>query len=231
MHLYLLAAPSAAAVIDLLTAAKYWRQTQRILDNKQLFLAGYSEGAYVSMATQKALQAGTSVHRSDVVSVVAGAAPYNVGRTMDEALKLVISANPVLGELLNPGVLKLLSDVDRRNVRDRLLVQLLGGTSEANFSPTFIDYYLTDNRTALETFSNADDWHPANDAVKRRCKPRHLNQLHGGARRPQRVRATLLAVHAGFVEQACEGSLKSDARFVFWPSLAAKRAITVQSQK
>lgn len=52
MHPYLLAAPSAAAVIDLLTAAKYWRQTQRILDNKQLFLAGYSEGAYVSMATQ-----------------------------------------------------------------------------------------------------------------------------------------------------------------------------------
>jgi pimeloyl-ACP methyl ester carboxylesterase len=160
VHPYLLAAPSAATVIDLLTAAKYWRQTQRILDNKQIFLAGYSEGAYVSMATQKALQAGTSVHRADVVSVTAGAGPYNVGRTMDEALKLVITANPVLGGLLNPGVLKLLSDVDRRNVRDQLLVQLLGGTSEASFSPTFIDYYLADNRAALETFSNVDDWRP-----------------------------------------------------------------------
>ena len=126
---------------------------------------------------------------------------------MDEALKLVIAANPVLGGLLNPGVLKLLSDVDRRNVRDQLLVQLLGGTSEASFSPTFIDYYLTDNRTALETFSNADDWHPANDAVKRRCKPRRLNQLHGSARRPQRMCATLLALLAGFIGQTCERSL------------------------
>jgi pimeloyl-ACP methyl ester carboxylesterase len=160
VHPYLLAAPSAAAVIDLLTAAKYWRQTQRIVDNNQLFLAGYSEGAYVSMATQKTLQAGTSVHRADVVSVVAGGGPYNVGRTLDEALKLVSQASPMLGGLLNPGFLKLLSDVDRRNVRDQLLVQLLGSNSETSFSPTFIDYYLADNRTALEAFSNVDDWRP-----------------------------------------------------------------------
>lgn len=160
VHPYLLAAPSAAAVIDLLTAAKYWRQTQRVLDNKQLFLTGYSEGAYVSMATQKALQAGTSVHRADVVSVVAGGGPYNVGRTLDDALKLVSQASPMLSGLLNPGFLKLLSEVDRRNVRDQLLVQLLGGASEASFSPTFIDYYLADNRAALETFSNVDDWRP-----------------------------------------------------------------------
>ena len=160
VHPYLLAAPSAAAVIDLLTAAKYWRQTQRILDNKQLFLTGYSEGAYVSMATQKALQAGTSVHRADVVSVVAGAGPYNVGRTLDDALKLVSQANPTLGGLLNPGFLKLLSEANRRNVRDQLLVQLLGGNPDTSFSPTFIDYYLADNRAALEAFSNVDDWRP-----------------------------------------------------------------------
>ncbi len=156
VHPYLLAAPSASAVIDMLTAAKYWRQTQRILDNKQLFLAGYSEGAYVSMATQKALQASASVHRADVVSVVAGGGPYNVGRTLDEGLKLVSQTNPLLGGLLNPGFLKFLSDVDRRNVRDQLLIQLLGGNSEASFSPAFIDYYLADNRAALEAFSNVD---------------------------------------------------------------------------
>ena len=161
VHPYLLATPSAAAVIDMLTAAKYWRQTQRIADNKQLFLAGYSEGAYVSMATQKALQAGTSVHRPDVVSMAVGGGPYNVGRTLDEALKVVSAANPLLGGLLNPGFLKMLSDADRRNVRDALLRQLLGGASEASFSPTFIDYYLADNRAALETFSNVDDWRAA----------------------------------------------------------------------
>ena len=157
-HPYLLAAPSAAVVVDLLTAAKYWRQTQRILDNKQLFLAGYSEGAYVTLAAQKALEAGTSLHRSEVVSVAAGAGPYNVGRTLDEELKLVRLANPLIGGLLNPGFLRFLSDTDRRNVRDQLLGQVLDGKADVAFTPTVIDYYLADNRSAIETQSNVDDW-------------------------------------------------------------------------
>lgn len=45
-HPYLLAAPSAAAVLDLLSAAKSWRRSQGLVDNGQLFLAGYSEGGY-----------------------------------------------------------------------------------------------------------------------------------------------------------------------------------------
>ena len=157
-HPYLLAAPSAAAVIDLLTAAKYWRQTQRILDNKQIFLAGYSEGAYVTLATQKALEAGTSVHLSEIVSVAAGAGPYNVGRTLDEELKLVRLANPLLGGLLNPGFLRFLSDTDRRYVRDQLLGLVLEANSDVTFSPTVIDNYLADNRPAIESLSNVDDW-------------------------------------------------------------------------
>ena len=157
-HPYLLAAPSAAAVIDLLTAAKYWRRTQRILDNKQIFLAGYSEGAYVTLATQKALEAGTSVHLSEIVSVAAGAGPYNVGRTLDEELKLVRLANPLLGGLLNPGFLRFLSDTDRRYVRDQLLGLVLETNSDVTFSPTVIDNYLADNRPAIESLSNVDDW-------------------------------------------------------------------------
>ena len=157
-HPYLLAVPSAAAVIDLLTAAKYWRQTQRILDNKQIFLAGYSEGAYVTLATQKALEAGTSPHRSEVVSVAAGAGPYNVGRTLDEELKLVRQASPLIGGLLNPGFLRFLSDTDRRNVRDQLLAQVLDAKSDVTFSPVVIDNYLADNRAAIEAFSNVDEW-------------------------------------------------------------------------
>lgn len=157
-HPYLLATPSAAAVIDLLTAAKYWRQIQRIQDNQQIFLAGYSEGAYVTLATQKALDTGTSPHRSEIVSVAAGAGPYNVGRTLDEELKLVRLANPLIGGLLNPGFLRFLGDTDRRNVRDQLLAQVLDANSDVTFSPVVIDNYLADNRAAIEAFSNVDDW-------------------------------------------------------------------------
>lgn len=159
-HPYLLSAPSASAVIDLLTAAKYWRQTQHVPDNKQLFLTGYSEGGYVTMATHRALQAGTSLHRSELVRVLAGAGPYNVGVTLDEQLKIVRRDYFPLGELLNPGLLRYLSDADRHNVRDLLLKEVLGSDADAIFMPTVIDNYLADDRSAIQTLSDVFDWRP-----------------------------------------------------------------------
>src|ERR1035437_5374708 len=159
-HPYMLSGPSAAAVIDLMTAAKYWRQTQQLLDNRQLFLAGYSEGGYVTMATHRALQAGTSTHRRDIVSVVPGAGPYNVGLTLDEELKVVAQAYPLLGALLQPGFLKYLSPVDRNNVRDLLLQQLMGADADVTFMPNFIDNYMADDRAAIQTLSDVYDWRP-----------------------------------------------------------------------
>ena len=159
-HPYLLSAPSAAAVIDLLTAAKYWRQAQHVPDNKQLFLTGYSEGGYVTMAAQRALQAGSTKHRSELVSVLAGAGPYNVGLTLDEQLKIVRSNNLLLGLLLNPGFLKYLSDADRNNVRDLLLAQVLGSDADVSFMPTVLDNYLADDRAAIESLSDVYDWRP-----------------------------------------------------------------------
>ncbi|WP_158290198.1 S9 family peptidase [Ramlibacter sp. WS9] len=159
-HPYLLSGPSASAVIDFLTAAKYWRQTRQVPDNKQLFLTGYSEGGYVTMATHKALQAGTSAHRNELVRVVAGAGPYNVGATMDQLLAIIRETYPPLGQLLNPGILKFLSDDDRRHARDLLMGLSLGIDAEVTFMPTVIDNYLADNRTAIETFSDVFDWAP-----------------------------------------------------------------------
>ena len=159
-HPYLLSAPSAAAVTDLLTAAKYWRQAQQVPDNKQLFLTGYSEGGYVTMAAQRALQAGTSKQRSELVSVLAGAGPYNVGLTLDEQLKIVRSNNLLLGLLLDPGFLKYLSDADRNNVRDLLLAQVLGSDADVTFMPTALDNFLADDRAALASLSDVYDWRP-----------------------------------------------------------------------
>lgn len=159
-HPYLLSAPSASAVIDMLTAAKYWRRTQQLRDNKQLFLAGYSEGGYVTMATQRALQTGVATQRHEVVSVAAGAGPYDVGLTLDQELKLVRQEYPLLGELLNPGFLRYLSDADRHNVRNLILQQVLGGDADVTFMPAFLDNYLADDRTSIEILSNVYDWRP-----------------------------------------------------------------------
>ena len=159
-HPYLLSAPSAAAVIDLMTAAKYWRETNKVLDNQQLFLAGYSEGGYVTMATHRALQAGNSSFHQNLVSVAPGAGPYNVALTLGEQLKVIRRANPLLGALINPGFLKYLGQTDRNNVRDKLLAEVQGNDSDVVFLPTFLDYFLNDDEASLDRFSSVHDWRP-----------------------------------------------------------------------
>jgi pimeloyl-ACP methyl ester carboxylesterase len=159
-HPYLLSAPSAAAVMDLLTAAKYWRQTQGVPDNQQLFLAGYSEGGYVTMATHRALQQGSSADRQQIVSVVPGAGPYDVGLTLDTLLGIVRQQYPAIGNLLQPGILKYLSASDRYNVRDAVLKQVQGAGSDVTFTPNFLDNYFADDRTAIEQQSDVNNWLP-----------------------------------------------------------------------
>jgi thioesterase domain-containing protein len=159
-HPYLVSGPSASAVIDLLTAARHWRQARQVPDNKQLFLTGYSEGGYVTMAAHRALQAGTSVHRNELVRVVAGAGPYDVGTTLDQLLAILRREYFPLGLLLNPGFLKHLGDADRRHARELLLALLVGTDAEVAFSPTVIDNYLSDDRAAIEAHSDVFDWAP-----------------------------------------------------------------------
>lgn len=159
-HPYLLSAPSASVVVDLLTAAKYWRQTTNQRDNGQLFFAGYSEGAYVSVAAARSMATGSSPHGKNLAMVVTGGGPYQVLVTLDEILKKIRSENAVLGALVNPGFLKFLSDGVRASVRNALLGELLGGGADVTFHPAVIDNYLSDNTQAIEAQSNVHDWKP-----------------------------------------------------------------------
>lgn len=159
-HPYLLAAPSAAAVIDLLTASSYWRETQKIADNGQLFLTGYSEGGFVTMAAARALQVSRSPFYAQLASVMPGAGPYNAALTLDEALGVVRDQYPLIGWLLTPGLLSHLSDSDRDNVRNALLKALLGSDTDVVFLPTVLDAYLADQRNRLDAISHVDNWVP-----------------------------------------------------------------------
>jgi pimeloyl-ACP methyl ester carboxylesterase len=159
-HPYLLAAPSASVVVDLLTAAKYWRQTTGVRDNRQLFLAGYSEGAYVSMAAARSLAGSTSPHAKNLSLVVTGGGPFNVTATMDALLQRIREENALLGALINPGFLKLLKDAERAKVRNAVLNELLGSGADVEFQSTLIDNYLADNSAAIDAQSNVYDWKP-----------------------------------------------------------------------
>lgn len=159
-HPYLLSAPSSAAVIDLLTAARTWRQKNGVIDNGQLFLIGYSEGGYTTMAAHRALQANSSSHLVQLVASVPGAGPYHLGVTLDALLELVRNENPLIGSLLSPGLLRYLSSSVRNDVRSLLMKALVPDDADVTFQTTFVDNYLADDNTAIERDSNVYDWKP-----------------------------------------------------------------------
>lgn len=160
-HPYLQAAPSAYATLDFLTAAATWRRKNGVADNGQLFLAGYSEGAYVTMAAHRALQASGAPALAALRLVVAGAGPYNVQVTFDALEALVRQQDPVLGALINPGFLRLLNPTVRLAVRTALLTQVMPADIDVVFDVSAIDDYLADDVQAIARLGNVHDWKPS----------------------------------------------------------------------
>ena len=159
-HPYLLAAPAAAVTVDFLTAARTWRTQTGVADNGQLFLTGYSEGGYVTMAAHRALQTTGSPHLQQLRMVVPGAGPYNVQATMDGLVDVVRSEQPVIGALINPGFLRYLGGSVQREVRRLLLRALLPGDADVRYDTRFIDRFLADDVRTIAEVSSVHDWKP-----------------------------------------------------------------------
>jgi pimeloyl-ACP methyl ester carboxylesterase len=159
-HPYLLSAPTASSVLDLLTAARNWRLRNGVAGNGQLFLVGYSEGGYATLAAHRAIEAGAGALRDELVSVVPGAGPYDLAATLDALLELVRKQNPVLAALVDPGFLRRLGGTIRDEVRRALVRALLPGDADVAFDTRFIDPYLADDRDLIERQSNVYDWKP-----------------------------------------------------------------------
>lgn len=137
-HPYLLAHPSANAVIDLLKAAKTWFDFHDYPYQPQLFLTGYSEGGYVTMATHKIMQEDQIAPFNMVASVV-GAGPYDLSITLETLFQGVsevpsLIADPLTGLLVNA---------------------LTPDDSDVVFQTTFLERYFNG-----ETQDNVHDWQP-----------------------------------------------------------------------
>lgn len=76
-HPYYVEEPSADAVRDLLTAAALLAGEKQVAFNSRLFLAGYSQGGYTTMATHKDLEADAS-SGFDLIASFAGAGGYDI---------------------------------------------------------------------------------------------------------------------------------------------------------
>ena len=159
-HPYLLSGPTAAAVIDLITAARTWRNGSGSPGNGQLFLVGYSEGGYATVAAHRAMQSASSPHLATLVASVPGAGPYHLGVTLDAALDRAKKASPVLAALVSPGLLSHLGSTVRNEVRRAMFKQLVPDDADVSFQSTFLDNYLADDGNAIERMSNVHDWKP-----------------------------------------------------------------------
>ncbi len=80
IHPYIQANTLASASLDMLRASKQFLQSQKIKINKQLFLAGYSEGGYATLALQKSIQQEYASEFT-VTASASGAGPYDLTGT------------------------------------------------------------------------------------------------------------------------------------------------------
>jgi pimeloyl-ACP methyl ester carboxylesterase len=86
-------ATSAGAVVDMIKAAKYYLQQRNIAVNKNLFLLGYSEGGYVTMAAQQEIETNAQ-HGLSLTAAAAGAGGYDLNGMLTGVAAVTNYATP-----------------------------------------------------------------------------------------------------------------------------------------
>lgn len=95
VHPYLQSELSASASIDMLLAAKNYCTENGISFSNDLYICGYSEGGYVTMATQKKLESSyTADFQLKASAPMAG--PYNVEAVADSLISKGTYSSPAL---------------------------------------------------------------------------------------------------------------------------------------
>jgi len=93
LHPYVHAESLASSSVDMLRASKAFLVNQDIAINNQLFLAGYSEGGYATLALQKEIQDNLSTEFNTTASTV-GAGPYDLSESAKFLANKVTNENP-----------------------------------------------------------------------------------------------------------------------------------------
>ncbi|MGN7204056.1 alpha/beta hydrolase family protein [Pedobacter sp. SAFR-022] len=74
---------AATAVLDMLKATKAYLAKEKIATSNRLFLTGYSEGGYITMAAQKEIE-GNAAHGLTLTAVSAGAGAYDLPEMLNK---------------------------------------------------------------------------------------------------------------------------------------------------
>lgn len=95
VHPFVIAEALAANVIDMLRASRQFLAANNIATNGQLFLTGYSEGGYATLAAQKEMEENLATEFSITASMPA-AGPYDMSSTIEYMVGEPTNENPQL---------------------------------------------------------------------------------------------------------------------------------------
>lgn len=129
-HPYLQKQPSIDIVVDMLAAGKTWLDKENIVRNGQIFMTGYSEGGYVTMAALEALQNNTGSANFAITGAVLGSGPYDLYEALDTLLRRLNSLPEFLGGA----------------TQEILEYFILPKDAEVYFERTFLNRYFDENR-------------------------------------------------------------------------------------
>lgn len=94
IHTYVHAQGLAASVVDMLRATRQLLANNAVTTNGQLFLTGYSEGGYATLAAQKEMEQNLPIEFPITASLPA-AGPYDMLGTAQYMVGLATNPNPV----------------------------------------------------------------------------------------------------------------------------------------
>jgi pimeloyl-ACP methyl ester carboxylesterase len=93
VHPYYDMQSSAAAVVDIIKATKYYLESQKTAISDKLFLLGYSEGGYVTMAAQREIETNKS-HNLTLTAAAEGAGGYDLTTMLAKVANVSTYATP-----------------------------------------------------------------------------------------------------------------------------------------
>jgi len=144
-HPYLQKLPSAYVVNDMLKASKSWIDFSDIETNGQMFMTGYSQGGYVTMAALQEYQ-NNPQQGMGVVTAVMGAGPYNLSLALNELVEenlgISIPRIDIPGDLAD-AVIKIIE------------LAFIPDDADVGYETDFLDHFLTDDRQ-----DDVHDWKP-----------------------------------------------------------------------
>ncbi|MBN1652119.1 MAG: hypothetical protein JW857_12370 [Bacteroidales bacterium] len=157
VHPYLQSELSASASIDLLIAAENYCDEHGITFSTDLYLCGYSEGGYVTMATQKKLESSyTSQFTLKASAPMAG--PYDVEATADGLLAMSTYSSPALIGFILYAYSEYYDVVDLNDVFNAPYAAQIPTLFDGTKDLATINSSLTTDMTALLNQTFVDDY-------------------------------------------------------------------------